>query len=166
MTGPVDTSTKPSKFFLLLVLQKRCITSDYGQQNFLPQFQKGTRHFSWDQQLRLEKPGWRALAFQCNQPTERAWASEEEKSGRTFSCARSGTSFHWDLTAGKPGVGDPNLTARVKVSSFVDIFQMRDSLELFETLWSQFVTAAALMDSAVEWIQDEIARSSVNNPEF
>ena len=64
VTGPTDAANRLSEFYCR-VCRKEVSVRTHGEYEIIRQFQ-GHRHFSRDQRLRLETPGWRVLDFDGN----------------------------------------------------------------------------------------------------
>ena len=64
VTGPTDAANKLSEFYCR-VCRKNVSVRTHGEYQIIRHFQ-GHRHFSRDQRLRLETPGWRVLDFDGN----------------------------------------------------------------------------------------------------
>ena len=64
VTGPTDVATKPSHFYCR-VCRKDVPVLTHGHHEMLRHFQ-GSKHFSRDQRLRLETPGWEVFDYEGN----------------------------------------------------------------------------------------------------
>ena len=75
VSGPTDAANKLSEFYCRVCRKDVSVRTHGGVRNH-PTFQ-GHRHFSRDQRLRLETPGWRVLDFDGNpfpeDELERQW---------------------------------------------------------------------------------------------
>ena len=68
VTGATDAACKPSHFYCR-ICRKDVSVLTHGPHEVLRHF-LGVKHFSRDQRLRLETPGWRVLNFEENPLTE------------------------------------------------------------------------------------------------
>ena len=135
----VGSAEKMSQFFFM------------GHTNFFNIFKRlGTF-----QRLSVETRGWRVLDFEDNPVTEDEFKRQKLEILKGPLVVRDqGQPFNetWLWKNGECGLK----SARVgKSDTTFRINQMRDSNELLEELWSQFVQAAGPMNSEVTWSSDD-----------
>ena len=161
VTGPLDAANMPSHFYCRLC-RKNVSVLTHGHHELLRHFQ-GRRHFSRDQRLRLETPGWRVLDFQGNPLTEHELERQREKIQKGPVVVRDREHpFAEDLISDEAGVIDPQLPVLTKVSCLVDGLKMGGSYGLIEKLWAQFVLTAGPVKREVAWTRDEFLVGSVD----
>ena len=134
----------------------------HGHHEVLRHFQ-GSRHFSRDQRLRLETPGWRVLDFHGNPLSEGELERQTEKIRTGSLVVRDREHpFAEDLITDEAGVVDPQLPDLTKVSCLVDALRMRGSYGLIKRTWAQFVLTAGPVNTEVAWTRDEILAGSLD----
>ena len=165
MTGASDAANMPSHFYCRLC-RKNVSVLTHGHHEMLRHFQ-GRRHFTGDQRLRLETPGWRVLDFQGNPLTEDELERQRESIEKGTLVVRDREHpFAEDLISDEAGVIDPQLPVLTKVSCLVDGLKMGGSSGLIEKLWAQFVLTAGPVAREVAWTRDEVLVGSVDFRNF
>ena len=138
VTRPRDAANKPSLFFFR-VCRKDVSVIHHGHRESVRHFQ-GARHFSRDQCLRFDLPGWRVSDFHGNplNTTElERWKSNFNKS---FLVLRDREHpFAEDPVVDGASVADPMLPMLARVPCLVDVLKVGGSYALEEKLSSQFV---------------------------
>ena len=160
VTGPTDASTKLSEFYCRLC-RKDVLVFTHGSSEVLRHFQR-FRHFARDQRLRLEIPGWRVLGFDGKPLKEDELERRREKILRAPLVVRDREyPYREDLIPDASGNTDPQLPELAKVSSLVDVIQLRGSYKLPERLWERFVLTASRVNVSVTWSRNEVLVSSL-----
>ena len=104
------------------------------------------KHFTRDQRLRLETPGWRVLEFEGNPLSENELERRREHILRGPLVVRDREyPFAEDLIVDESGPPDATLPVVAKVSSLIEALRLGGPYELVSQLWSQFT----LIDSRV-----------------
>ena len=164
VTGPTDAANKLSEFYCR-VCRKDVSVRTHGEYEIIRHFQ-GHRHFSRDQRLRLETPGWRVLDFDGNPLPEDELERQREQIMLAPLVVRDREyPFREDLIPDASGNVDAQLPLLAKVSCLIDALQLGGSYELVETLWERFVLTASQINVAVAWSRDEVLVSSVMPPD-
>ena len=123
VTGPSDAANMPSHFYCR-VCRKNVSVLTRGHHEVLRHFQ-GSRHFTRDQRLRLETPGWRVLDFHGNLMSEDELKRQKEKIRKCPLVVRDREHpFAEHLIVHEAGVVDPQLPILTKVSCLVDALKM------------------------------------------
>ena len=78
VTRPTDAANNLSQFYCRECWKEDMSTLTHGGYKVILPFQ-GHRHFSRNQRLRLETPGWRLLDFECNPLLEDELERQREK---------------------------------------------------------------------------------------
>ena len=157
VTGFTDVATKPSHFSCRICLKDASVLI-HGHHEILRHF-RGSKHFSRDQRLRLESPGWEVLDYEGNvlSPAE----VKRQKIMRAPLVVRDREyPFPEDVIVDKTGAVDPNLGVMAKVSSFIEVLRLVGSYELVYRLWAQFTLSAVRVNMDVTWSRDEVLVSS------
>ena len=155
VTGPKDASGKPSHFYCRLC-RKDVSVLTHGMHEILRHYQ-GTKHFTRDQRLRLETPGWRVLDFEGNVVRDEEVARQRERFLKGPQVVRDREyPFAEDLIVDSSGTIDASLPVLAKVSSLVEVFCLGGRYELVRQLWSQFTLVAGQVNVDVTWSRDEV----------
>ena len=159
VTGPTDAATKPSHFYCR-ICRKDVSVLTHGQHEILRHFQ-GSKHFSRDQRLRLETPGWEVLDYEGNvmSPSE-VERQRERIMGAPLVVRDREYPFCEDVIVDDTGAVDPNLGVMAKVSFFIEVLRLGGSYELVYRLWAQFTLSAVRVNVDVTWSRDEVLVSS------
>ena len=164
VTGPTDAANKLSEFYCR-VCRKDVSVRTHGEYEIIRHFQ-GHRHFSRDQRLRLETPGWRVLDFDGNPLPEDELERQRERIMLAPLVVRDREyPFREDLIPDASGSVDAQLPLLAKVSCLIDNLQLGGSYELVEKLWERFVLTASQINVTVAWSRDEVLVSSVVPPD-
>ena len=155
VTGTADAAGKRSHFYCRICFKDVSVLT-HGPHEVLRHFQ-GVKHFTQDQWLRLETPGWRVLGFEGNPFTE----SELERRRETILRGLLVISdreyfFAEDLIVDDSGAPDAKLPVFAKVSSLAQVFRLCGSSELVQQPWSQFTLTASRVNIDVKWSRDEV----------
>ena len=155
VTGATDAAGKPSHFYCR-VCRRDVSVLTHGPHEILRHYQ-GVKHFSRDQRLRLETPGWRVLDFEgnplCESELERRW--EHILRGPLVVRVRE-YPFAEDLIVDESGALDATLPVVAKVSSLIEVLRLGGPYELVSQLWSQFTLIATQVNIDVAWSRDEV----------
>ena len=164
VTGPTDAANKLSEFYCR-VCRKNVSVRTHGEYAIIRPFQ-GHLHFSRDQRLRLETPGWRVLDFDGNPLPEDELERQRERIMLAPLVVRDREyPFREDLIPDASGNVDAQLPLLAKVSCLIDALQLGGSYELVEKLWERFVLTASQINVTVAWSRDEVLVSSVVPPD-
>ena len=164
VTGPTDAANKLSEFYCR-VCRKDVSVRTHGGYEIIRHFQ-GHRHFSRDQRLRLETPGWRVLDFDGNPLPEDELERQRERIMLAPLVVRDREyPFREDLIPDASGNVDVQLPLLAKVSCLIDALQLGGSYELVEKLWERFVLTASQINVTVAWSRDEVLVSSIVPPD-
>ena len=86
---------------------------------------QGVKDFACDQRLRLETPGWRALAFGGNPLSESELERQRERILRSLLVFRYREYlFAEDLIVDDPETPDATLSAPAKMSSLIEVLRL------------------------------------------
>ena len=164
VTGPTDAANKLSEFYCRLCRMDVSVRT-HGEYEIIQNFQ-GHRHFSRNQWLRLETPGWRVLDFDRNPLPEDELERQRERIMLAPLVVRDREyPFREDLIPDASGNVGPQLPLLAKVSCLIDALQLGGSYQLVEKLWERFVLTASQINVTVAWSRDEVLVSSVLSPE-
>ena len=164
VTGPTDAANKLSEFYCR-VCRKDVSVRTHGEYEIIRHFQ-GHRHFSRDQRLRLETPGWRVLDFDGNPLPEDELERQRDRIMLAPLVVRDREyPFREDLIPDASGNVDAQLPLLAKVSCLIDALQLGGSYELVEKLWRRFVLTASQINVTDAWSRDEVLVSSVVPPD-
>ena len=155
ITGATDTAGKPSHFYCC-VCRKDVSVLTHGPHEVLRHFQ-AVKHFTQDQRLRLETPGWRVLDFEGNPLTESELERQKESILRGPVVFRDREyPFAEDLIMDDSGAPDAKLPVLANVSSLVEVLRLGGFFDLVHQLWSQFTLTASRVNIDVTWSRDEV----------
>ena len=155
VTGATDAAGKPSHFYFR-VCRKDVSVLTHGPHEILRHYQ-GVKHFSRDQRLRLETPGWRVLDFEGKPLSESELERRKEHILRDPLVVRDREyPFAEDLIVDESGAPDATLPVVAKVSSLNEILRLGCPHELVNQLWSEFTLIASRVNIDVAWSRDEV----------
>ena len=146
VTGPTDVATKPSHFYCR-IYRKDVSVLTHGHHEFLRHFQ-GSKHFSCDQRLRLETPGWEVLDYKANAMSPVEEERHREKIMRAPLVVRDREyAFSEDVIVYKTSAVDPNFGVMAKVSPLIELLRLGGYYELVWQLWAQFTLSAVRVNT-------------------
>ena len=126
----------------------------HGVYEILRRYQ-GTKHFTRDQRLRLETPGWCVLDFEGSAMREEKVERQRERILRAPQVVRDREyPFLEDLIVDSSGSVDVSLPVLAKVSALVEALRLGRSYELIHQLWSPFPRVAGQVNVDVPWSRD------------
>ena len=153
--GATDAAGKPSHFFCR-ICRKDVSVLTHGPHEILRHYQ-GVRHFSSDQRLRLETPGWRVLVFEGNPLSESELERRREHILRGPLVFRNREyPFAEESILDESGSPDATLPVVAKVSSLIEILRLGGLYELVNQLWSHFTLIASRLNIDVACSRDEV----------
>ena len=160
VTGATDAAGKPSHFYCR-VCRKDVSVLTHGPHEILRHYQ-GVKHFSRDQRLRLETPGWRVLDFEGNPLSDSELERRKEHILRAPLVVRDREyPFAEDLTVDESWAPDATLPVVAKVSSLSEVLRLGGPYELVSQLWSQFTLITSRVNIDVAWSRDEVLVGNV-----
>ena len=127
-----DAANKPNQFYCWICRRDVFVLTHYHSET-LPHFQ-GARHSPRDQRLRLDTYGWRVLEYQGKPLTEDKLEQQWDKIRKGPLVA--GDRAAEQLITDEAGVTDPNLYMMTKVTSLVQVLQVRANSAPFAKFWS------------------------------
>ena len=104
---------------------------------------QGSKHFSRDQRLRLETPGWELLDYEGNAMSSAKVQRQWEQIMRAPLVLRDREyPFSGDVIVGETGAVDTNFGIMAKVSTLNEVLSRGGNYELVYQRWAQFTLSA------------------------
>ena len=147
--------------FLLSRMPENVSVVTHGHHEMLRQFQ-GSRHFAWDQRLRLETPVWRVLHFYGNPLCEDELEQQKGKFKKGLHVVPVFKHpFAENLIADGAGAVDPQSPVLTNVCCLLDALRVGGSYQLAKKLWVQFVLTGGRVNTQVAWNRGKVLVGSV-----
>ena len=155
VTGPTDVATKLSHFYCHLC-RKDVSVLTHSHHEILQHFQGG-KHFTHDQNLRLETAGWEVLDFEGNAMRPEQVKRQRESIMRAPLVVRDKDyPFSETVIVEDTGAVDTNLGILAKISYLIEVLRLGGSYELVYQLWAQLALSAVRLNLDVTWSSDEV----------